>query len=64
MSTQNMIGSAVANSAELPCMWLRGLLLEHLLKVDDAHRPSSSVIVKFEGPASPSWGSGTYYGDG
>ena len=55
---------AVQQSAQLPCFWLRGLMPSHLCALDAEHKPPTELSVRYYGPEYPSWGSGTYYGDG
>ena len=63
-STKYLERAAIANSAEHPCFWLRGLLPESLLQLSDIPPPYEQPVITIHGPDAPCWGSGTYYGDG
>ena len=63
-STKYLERAAFANAAEQPCFWLRGLLPESLLRLDDISPPVEQCTVTLHGPDIPLWNSGTYYGDG
>ena len=61
-STQGLIPAAERQANIMPCFWLRGLMPDHMSYIED--EPTTQLIVTYDGPGQPSWGSGTYYGDG
>ena len=61
-STQGLIPAAERQANVMPCFWLRGLMPDHMSYIED--EPTTQLIVTYDGPGQPSWGSGTYYGDG
>ncbi len=64
-STQSLCPTAVEGCAELPCLWLRGILPEKLTKVNPDRMPPDDVTTTHINNTArpPVWGSGTYYGD-
>jgi hypothetical protein len=54
---------ATDNASELPCLWLRGIMPEHLTKISDEFLPTPVLSANYVNPDCCFWASGTYYGD-
>jgi hypothetical protein len=61
--TQKLVSKASADAAELPCLWLRGILPSALTQLPPEAVPKSQVNVIYVNPDSVDWTSRSYYGD-
>ena len=62
-SSQCLCERATVDSLDIPCLWLRGILPDHLTNIDASHRPPDELHAHFINPESCVWSSGVYYGD-
>ena len=67
VKTQALIPAAVSQSQDTPCLWLRGILPQHLVEIDPEWHPTSELHAVYVNPANvpntDKWGTGVYYGD-
>jgi len=54
---------AVSKADDMPCLWLRGILPQSLMAIDEAHLPTNHIVAKYTNEPDGQWQSGTYYGD-
>jgi hypothetical protein len=62
-STQHLVQAASSKSADQPCLWLRGILLQDSIVVPREAMPASTTNMNFINPEQFGVTSGLYFGD-
>ena len=63
VNTQGLMALAKEQVAELPCLWLRGILPSTLTDIKSEHLPPDDIKITFINPNAITLGGGSYYGD-